>query len=139
MMKHLIGATMAALLLAGTTVAAEQRGKQKGQDDAKHASRGNERDERTNVSVRVAWGARDVEVIRAHYAPQRRSLPPGLAKKYARTGQLPPGWQKKMQPIPVEVERRLPPLPAGYRRGVIDARAVIYDSRGMIIDVAVLF
>lgn len=69
----------------------------------------------------------------------RGSLPPGLAKKYARTGQLPPGWQKKMEPLPPAIEHRLPPLRRGHHRGVIDGRAVIYDSRGVIVDIAVLF
>ena len=97
-------------------------------------------DDRTSVTVHVAWGARDIEVIRTHYAPQYRGrrLPPGLAKKYARTGQLPPGWQKKMEPIPVAIERKLPFLPTGHHRGVIDGVAVIYNSRGMIVDVAML-
>ena len=98
-------------------------------------------EKRTNVDVHIAWGTHDVEVIRTHYAPlySGRRLPPGLAKKYARTGQLPPGWQKKMEPIPVVVERQLSPLPLGHRRGVIDGVAVIYNSGGLIIDVARLF
>ena len=29
-----------------------------------------------------------------------RGLPPGLRKKYYRTGKLPPGWQKKIRPFP---------------------------------------
>jgi hypothetical protein len=87
----------------------------------------------------VSWGTRDIEMIRRHYAPRYRNLPPGLQKKYARTGQLPPGWQKKIEPLPASLERECAPLPAGYRRGVIDAHAVIYNSRGTIIDVAVLF
>ena len=81
-----------------------------------------------------------MRVIREHYAPRYRQLPPGVQKKYARTGQLPPGWQKKMEPMPPALEARMPPLPDGYRRGVIDGHAVIYSSRGgTIIDVAVLF
>ena len=44
-----------------------------------------------------------------------------------------------MEPFPVALERGLPPLPAGYHRGVFDAHAVIYNSKGMIVDVAVLF
>ncbi len=27
---------------------------------------------------------------------QQKALPPGLQKKYERTGELPPGWQKKL-------------------------------------------
>lgn len=136
-MTRVIGATVAAFLLAGAVVGADH-GNQKRKDAKKHEARAVERADRS-VSVHVAWGAREVELIRAHYAPRYRSLPPGLAKKYARTGQLPPGWQKKMEPMPVALERSLPPLPSGYRRGVIDAHAVIYDARGAIIDVAVLF
>jgi hypothetical protein len=37
------------------------------------------------------------------------------------------------------LERECEPLPAGYRRGVLDAHAVIYNSHGTIIDLAVLF
>lgn len=90
--------------------------------------------------IRVVFSSRDVQVIREYYAPQYRSLPPGLQKKYARTGQLPPGWQKKMQPFPVALERQLVALPAGYQRGVIDGHAVIYrPGTSVVIDATVLF
>jgi hypothetical protein len=88
----------------------------------------------------VSFSVEHVRVIREYYAPRYRQLPPGLQKKYARTGQLPPGWEKRMEPLPVKIERDLPRLPDGYRRGVIDGHAVVYNSRaGTIIDVAVLF
>ena len=35
-------------------------------------------------------------------------LPPGLQKKLERDGQLPPGLQKRMEPLPVDLDRRLP-------------------------------
>ena len=63
----------------------------------------------------------------------------GVADFGDMTGQLPPGWDKKIEPFPASLERECAPLPAGYRRGVIDAQAVIYNSRGTIIDVVVLF
>jgi hypothetical protein len=86
------------------------------------------------------FGDKDVEVLGTYYAPQVRSLPPGLAKKYARTGKLPPGWEKKLQPIPVVVEQRLAPVPVGYRRGYVDGFAVVYNPRtGLMIDVVALF
>lgn len=135
-MKRLLAATTVGLILGGAVLGAGDHGKGKKHKGAKHVV---VHDERSSVNVHVAFGAREVEVIRAHYAPRYRSLPPGLAKKYARTGQLPPGWQKKMEPFPVIVERELVVLPAGYRRGVFDGHAVIYNSSGMIIDVAVLF
>jgi hypothetical protein len=82
----------------------------------------------------------DVRVMSAYYAPRYRSLPPGLQKKLYRTGHLPPGWEKKMRPIPVVVERRLAPLPRAYRRGVFDRYAVIYDpGTHVIVDVALLW
>lgn len=43
-----------------------------------------------------------------------RPLPPGLAKKVARGGKLPPGWQKRFVPgqvVPVEVYEECRPLP----------------------------
>ncbi len=54
-------------------------------------------------------------------------LPPGLEKKYARTGKLPPGWEKKLvkgtimpkevyaecKPLPPELVLRLPAPPVG--------------------------
>jgi hypothetical protein len=82
----------------------------------------------------------DVRIIREYYVPRYRALPPGLAKKYYRTGHLPPGWQKKLEPIPVAVDRRLVPLPYGYRRGYIDGAAVIYSPRTqVVVDVVALF
>jgi hypothetical protein len=90
----------------------------------------------TDVVVRASlvWGPREIEVIRAHYAPQYRNLPPGLQKKVARGGSLPPGWQKKMQPFPPSVDRVLMPLPSGYSRGVFEGHAVIYN-RGVVVDI----
>jgi len=69
-----------------------------------------------------------------------KSLPPGLAKKLQRGGSLPPGWQKKIQPVPVVVEQRLAPVPAGCRRGIIDGAFVVYEpNRGVIVDVVASF
>lgn len=78
----------------------------------------------------------DVRIIHEYYEPRYRSLPPGIAKKYYRTGQLPPGWAKKMQPLPVVIERQLVVLPPEYRRGYIDGTVVVYSPRThSIIDV----
>ena len=73
-----------------------------------------------------------VRMMRDYYGPQ---LPPGLHKKYYRTGQLPPGWQKKIRPFPRQLERRLPPLCGGCARGYVDGYAVVYQPRtGLVID-----
>jgi hypothetical protein len=132
-------ATIVALLFGAAVLAGDQHGKSKKHSDAKETAAHADRDGGSGVAVHVSWTSHDIEIVRRHYAPKYRNLPPGLQKKYARTGKLPPGWQKKMEPFPVALERECAPLPSGYRRGVIDANAVIYNSRGVIIDVTVLF
>jgi hypothetical protein len=135
--KRLICVTLAGMLLSGAVVEAASQGKAK-----KHAKpeRAAAAKDGAAVSVHVVFGSADVTVIRDHYAPRYRDLPPGLQKKVARGGQLPPGWQKKFEPFPTVVERRLQPLPPDYRRGVIDGHAVIFNTRSnVIVDIAVLF
>ena len=81
---------------------------------------------------------RELHLIRDYYRPRYRPLPPGLRRHYYRRGYLPRGWQRRIEPYPVYV-REVVVLPRGYRRGIIDGHAVIYNSRGLIIDVGVLF
>ena len=70
----------------------------------------------------------------------RRDLPPGLQKKFYRTGQLPPGWAKRVCPFPYEVEQRLPPVCGGCARGYVDGYAVVYQPRsGLVIDFHAVF
>ncbi len=136
-MKKVIAITIAGLLAASVALAGESKnGHEKGKKDANY-----ERAEGgTNVSIHVAFQPREVRIIREYYGPRYRNLPPGLQKKYRRTGQLPPGWRKKMEPFPMSVERQLAILPGGYERGVIDGHAVIYNPRTQVIfDIAVLF
>ena len=135
--KTAICTVLAAQLLAGATVHAQGNGRGKGKHQ--QANYDDRRNDRGGADVHVLFSTRDTVVVREYYAPQYRDLPPGLRKKYARTGRLPPGWQKKMQPLPVAVERRLEPLPSGYHRGVFEGHAVIYKPGGLIIDATVLF
>lgn len=96
--------------------------------------------EATPDAIYVHFSLGEQQVIREHYAPRYRPLPPGLRKKVARGGQLPPGWQKRIEPFPFEIERRLAPMPSNCGRGVIDGHAVIYRTASQrIIDVTVLF
>ena len=132
-MKKVIRAAMLALLVLPLSAAAHGR-------RDKHYDR--ERVERVPArgEVHVVFSRGDVGVLREYYAPRYRNLPPGLQKKLARTGHLPPGWERRVEPVPVIVERRLVVLPPDYRRGVIDGNAVIYSPRsGIIIDATVLF
>ena len=139
-MKRLICVTLGSLLIQATVSAAPDKNKDKGRKPAERQTARSADTPERRVTVQVAFGAADVRIIRDHYTPQYRNLPPGLRKKVARGKPLPPGWQKKYQPFPVALERRLEPLAPEYRRGVFDGHAVIYNSRtNTVIDVAVLF
>lgn len=85
------------------------------------------------------FGSRDVVIIRDYYRPYYRPLPRGVRQVYARRGYLPPGWARRIHPVPVHVGRRLPPVPRGYQRGIIDGHVVVHNSSGFILDVALLF
>jgi hypothetical protein len=132
-MRLLCAVMAGSLVLGGVGMAAEQRGRR-----AEGAPAARE-EPKVQADVRIVFSSGERQIIREHYQPRYRNLPPGLQKKLARTGTLPPGWQKKMEPFPVELERRLPPLPTGHRRGVLDGHAVIYLPGGAIVDTAVLF
>jgi hypothetical protein len=140
-MKLLFCAMISGVLLGGTALAGDRLDDSK--PDHKHSKhqRAREKDRDTaGAAVGIHFSAREIQVIKAHYAPRYRSLPPGLQKKLRRGGQLPPGWRKKLEPFAVVVERELVALPSGYRRGVIDGHAVIYKpGTQVIIDVVVLF
>jgi len=134
-MKPLTSSVLIGLLLAGTTVMAEASGQGRGRGHAKADTTTT-----TRVDAHVVFVSGDVAILREYYTPRYRNLPPGLQKKLARGGQLPPGWQKKFESFPVEIEHRLTPLPTGYRRGVIDGHAIIFNPRtNLIVDLAVLF
>lgn len=136
-MRRLGIAVVTVLLFAGTSaaVASQERGKGK---KPKNNPAGAV--QVTTADVHVVFASGDVAILRTHYAPRYRDLPPGLQKKVARGRQLPPGWQKKFEAFPRVVERQLQPLPRGYQRGVIDGHAVIYNSRtNVVVDLAVLF
>jgi hypothetical protein len=81
----------------------------------------------------------DVVVIRDYYRPYYRPMPRGYERVYYRGGYLPGGWERRIRPVPVYLEPELVVVPQGYRRGIIDGRAVVYNNRGFILDVAVLF
>ena len=93
-------------------------------------------DRRGSVGVSVGVyriPQRDVVIVNDYYRGNR--LPPGVARNFARGGSLPPGWQRRVRPVPVVMERRLAPLPNGYRRGIYDGAYVVYDSRrGVLVD-----
>src|SRR5512139_807060 len=90
------------------------------------------------VTIQVVFGDRDRRIIHEYcgqpssglppgLAKRNGNLPPGLEKQLRRNGRLPPGLQKKCRPFPVDLERRLPPLPRNYARVFVEGRGFIVD------------
>lgn len=67
---------------------------------------------------------------------KRDRLPPGLERQLRVRGTLPPGLRKKMMPVPVELERRLPPPPVGCGHVFIGGHIVLVNrSTYMVLDI----
>lgn len=132
-MRPLLAVIVAGVLLGGTFADRAEAG-----DRWKHHKRG--REVVVYETHRGYFRPHDVVVIRDYYRPYYRPLPRGAARVYyERGGYLPPGWQRRVRPVPVYLEPELVAVPRGCHRGIIDGRAVVYNDRGFILDVAVLF
>lgn len=57
------------------------------------------------------------------------NLPPGLQKQLDKNGRLPPGLQKRLEPLPVDLDRRLPRLPEHWERVVLERDIILIDRR----------
>ena len=57
------------------------------------------------------------------------SLPPGLQKHLEKNGKLPPGLQKRLEPLPADLDRRLPRLPDSWERIVLERDVILIDRR----------
>ena len=62
-------------------------------------------------------------------AKRSGDLPPGLQKKLDRDGKLPPGLQKRLEPLPTDLDHRLPRLPEHWERVIIERDIVLIDRR----------
>jgi hypothetical protein len=56
-------------------------------------------------------------------------LPPGLQKQLDKNGKLPPGLQKRLEPLPVDLDRRLPRLPEFWERVILERDVILIDTR----------
>lgn len=79
-------------------------------------------------------------IIREYFVRQYGNLPPGLAKRggdlppglkkqLRRKGQLPPGLQKRLEPLPRELEIRLPAIPDIWERVILGPDVILIDRR----------
>lgn len=91
-----------------------------------------------------SFSARDRRIIRACFADHASDLPPGLAKRdelppglerqMERNGTLPPGLQKRVQPLPQVCESQLAPLPGDLERVVYNRRVMLINADYLILD-----
>jgi hypothetical protein len=115
--------------LATVCLLAKDQGKGKGKGN----NNKNQQDEDQGGDHDSRYFRREDYGALQRYYTGPRDLPSGLRKKYYRTGKLPPGWEKKIQPFPPELVRVLPPPPPNCERGYIDGVAVVYDRKTRII------
>jgi len=127
------GGTLAAFALASTFALAQGHG------NGHVNGRGNSKHGDNDDASGYTFNDHDRDAMRAWYHDHRDSLPPGLAKKdrlppglerqLVERGTLPPGLQKRIQPVPVELEQRLPPPPPDYAHVVIGGNVVLLNRQ----------
>lgn len=130
-------AVVVAMLLTVVGNFAFAQGRGHGRKHARNEKRANTRG--NNADVRFVFSSQDREVLSGWYRDHENNLPPGLAKRdrlppglarqLRERGTLPPGLQKKIEPLPVELERRLPPPPSGCSRVIIGGNIVLMDTK----------
>ena len=64
---------------------------------------------------------------------KRDRLPPGLERQLREKGTLPPGLQKKIQPLPLSLEKQMRILPTGWRRVVIAGNVIMMNEKTNLI------
>ena len=57
------------------------------------------------------------------------NLPPGLQMQPEKNGRLPPGLEKRLEPLPVDLDSRLPRLPEYWERVIVERDVILLDRR----------
>ena len=84
------------------------------------------------------FGDRDREVLYGCLSGYDfESLPPGIQKKLARGGTLPPGQAKKLRRLPDSCSVRLPRLPRDVERIIFGNRVILVRGGNYILDILV--
>jgi Ni/Co efflux regulator RcnB len=134
--KWMFAALLGIFMFAGNFAMAQGHGNGKG-----HNKHGEDDDQGEHF-----YKDRDRDALRGWYDDHQRNLPPGLAKRdqlppglekqLARRGTLPPGLQKRLQPIPEDLERRLPPPPPDCAHVLVGGHIVLLNRRtNIVVDV----
>lgn len=128
--------SIAAVTLTVVPAFAQGRGRGHENDHGEHF-RGHGRDHRRDR--RADFREHDRGVILSYYRDHRSDLPPGLARReelppglerqLRRNGRLPPGLRRRIVWFPTPLNRRLGPLPEGYRRCWVGNTALVVNVR----------
>jgi len=121
--------------------AAQGRGRGKGPDNPKSEAQ-------PSLAKSSGFAVDEVRIIREWFSnsanlkglppglAKREQLPPGLQRQLAKNGKLPPGLEKRIQPLPRELELKLPRLPDGRKRIVIAGNVILLEERtATIVDI----
>jgi hypothetical protein len=85
-----------------------------------------------------SFGERDREILQGCLSDYDfESLPPGIQKKLARGGTLPPGHAKRMHALPSNCTARLPRLHRGMSRIIFGNRVILIDDSDQILDILI--
>jgi hypothetical protein len=133
--KWMVAFGFGIFMLAPNFALAQGHGNGHGKDHDKHAA-----DEDQNDHY---YKERDRESARGWYEEHQNNLPPGLAKKdrlpsglekqLVHRGTIPPGLQKRLQPVPADLERRLPPPPPECAHVLVGGHIVLFNQRTNVV------
>jgi len=133
--KWILALAVGVFMLTGNGAMAQGNGNGHGKG---HDKQGAEDDQEDHY-----YKDRDRETARGWYDEHQNNLPPGLAKKdrlppglekqLVRRGTLPPGLQKRLQPVPVDLERRLPPPPPECGHVLVGGHIVLLNRRTNVV------
>jgi hypothetical protein len=117
----------------------QKKDKKRGHEHAREREHERDRNHHRHHRDRRYFRDRDRGVIvsyyrqrRSHLPPglaRRGSLPPGLQRQLVRNGHLPYGLQKRIVWFPRDLDRRLGPLPYGYRRCWVGNNVLIVNPK----------
>jgi hypothetical protein len=136
MRKNLALALLAALGLALAIPAAAQKAQKSGEPQSKTAG---EKIRGVLPEAQMVFTKEERTLVTNWFRTNRSGLPPGLAKReklppglerqLREKGTLPPGLQKKIQPLPPTLEKQMRILPTGLRRVVVAGNVILMNEK----------
>jgi len=133
--RWILALAVGVFMFTGNGAMAQGNGNGHGKGHDKHGAEDDQEDR--------YYKDRDRETARGWYDEHQNNLPPGLAKKdrlppglekqLVRRGTLPPGLQKRLQPVPVDLERRLPPPPPECGHVLVGGHIVLLNQRTHVV------